>query len=789
MRKGLIERARQRTVTPKKDPDWWSVSGHASLGDSYDTYDVHRRKDGSFYCSCTTSRGGEYRKDACSHRTAVLLWRKEHGDPWPDHDETPKTDIETSDDPQPELEVEGPTFAGEEGEASVRGSAEEAPESPAELEDGEDENPSQGTSGDTTVPDISPSSDEFDPYELDWDDPPLPAEISKTLGKPILPYKKFRVTLDQDGNPIHTQWHGIVETVEALDEGFKVVFLSAPTGSGKSLVAATVPQILDTNFVYTATTHTLQDQIEKDFPYAKVLKGRRNYRTYDDPDVTADECTKEKTKLPACSSCPGWGKGSSWDMGDVDDERDQGMGPHCHYCHPVSKCAYEIAKAEADNAHMAVLNITYFLSETNYVFYSIFRHKDLVIIDEADTLEEQLMSFITVEIPAKTRRDLGIGLPKNKGVEESWVEWIEDEVLPAIKSRLKDLPKTSPNLFGRPDRQVMRERKRYERLLRQVSMLLEPPPLPPGQEFDEDDDTPALASGWVLTGWDTKKGDPKEEQNVNVIFKPITVRDYARAYLWDMAKQFVLMSATIISPEQMAHDLGLEEDEWTVVEIPSSFPKERRPVVIRGEVAVTKNTMDDGSAYPVLVNQLIDIMEEHPDDRILVHSNSYKLTRELFFESRRKSHMAQSRIYAYFYSHEREKALNAYLRDFRGVLIAPSFERGVDLQDDDCRVVVIAKVPFPYLGDKQIQARLYGTGRSGKTWYKVETIRTICQMTGRGMRSRDDWAINYILDKSFLRIYWENQNLFPSWWREAIVFDETDPKWREPLRALRAGEL
>lgn len=816
LKASLVERARKRTASPKRDPYWWTVSGHAGLGDSYDFYDVHLRDNGTYYCSCSANQGGEYRRNTCSHRTAVILWRQEHDDPWEGESEWEADgDADDADAPDSDLpdglsdgsegedlgssvyEAEQP--AGDDGESSVRGSAGGAQESPAGSNSSNAAHPDSGltqepdaldgegaeglASGDNTDPSGLPNL-AFDPWELDEDDPPVPQDIARYWGGkatptiPALPdkFEAFR----------YSQWKGIIELIEALDDGVKCVFLSAPTGSGKSLAAAATPQILGKSFIYTATTHVLQDQVEREFTYAKVLKGRRNYPTYDhpnDPDLTAEDCTAEKATLPACVSCPGWTQGSSW--GEYDDERGTNEAVHCANCHPVSSCPYRVAKRAASMAHMAVLNTAYFLTETSLGNRSVFKGADLVFIDEADMLEEELMNSITVEISPRMRKDLGVGLPKVT-VESAWVDWIRDEVVPAIKARIKALPPASTNLFGKPDVKVLRAKKRYESLLQDVNLLLKPAPPARGEEPDPDA-PPALMAGWVLTGFNAE--DRKKDAEVTVTFKPITVRDYAWDHLWSRAEQFVLMSATIISPEQMAYDLGLEDDEWAVVEIPSSFDKTRRPVVARGRIEVNKKTMDSGAAYPVLVDDLIAVLDAHPNERVLVHSNSYKLTRELFYETRKISPEARSRLYTYFYAHERNKALENYLADSRGVLIAPSFERGVDLHGDDCRVVVIAKIPFPYLGDAQVKARLYGTGRSGRIWYTVQTIRTICQMTGRGMRSESDWAISYILDDSFTRIYYDNQKLFPAWWREALVLDETDPKWREPLRILRAGEL
>lgn len=104
-------------------------------------------------------------------------------------------------------------------------------------------------------------------------------------------------------------------------------------------------------------------------------------------------------------------------------------------------------------------------------------------------------------------------------------------------------------------------------------------------------------------------------------------------------------------------------------------------------------------------------------------------------------------------------------------------DRGVDLKDDDCRVVVVAKVPFPYLGDKQVSARLHSPG--GQAWYTVQTIRTLVQMTGRGVRHEDDWCESYVLDSVMLKQLWKkDKRLFPGWWAEAV-----DLKF--PVRLLR----
>ncbi len=101
-------------------------------------------------------------------------------------------------------------------------------------------------------------------------------------------------------------------------------------------------------------------------------------------------------------------------------------------------------------------------------------------------------------------------------------------------------------------------------------------------------------------------------------------------------------------------------------------------------------------------------------------------------------------------------------------MLAPSMDRGVDFSHDDARVVVVCKIPYPYLGDRQVSARLHAVG--GQSWYTIQTIRTLVQMTGRGVRSASDHAVTYILDKQFKQLYGQNRRMFPEWWREAVRY-------------------
>lgn len=506
--------------------------------------------------------------------------------------------------------------------------------------------------------------------------------------------------------------------------------------------------------------------------YAREIKGRANYPTLDDPSwpqLTADDCTKKKASLPACSNCPGWSDRNAWGSSDGPEAM------HCRNCHPWYLCPYEVAKQEAAFSRLAVLNTAYFLSETTFVRRSNFRGWPLVILDEADELESQLMNFVEVSISPRLRKALDIGLPKKKTVDEAWVEWLVGEVMPSISRRKKELGST-PDLLGINEVNAVREKKGLDRLEQSIEWLLAPAPVA-DDALPDPDALPVLQTGWVYTGYE----DIKTESRATVTFKPVRVNQFGN-FLWSKADKFLLMSATLVSPEQTAEDLGIPEDEWAVVSMPSTFPVARRPISPVAATSVTRKNED--AAYPILVTEIIKILDQYPHDRVLVHTVSYKLTKYLHLALRQSDH--RNRIFSYLSKRERQFALDRYLNSRNGVILAPSLDRGVDFRDDSCRVIIVAKVPWPSLGDKQVSTRLHSTGRSGEIWYACQAIRTLCQMTGRGMRSAEDWCHSFILDEEFVRLHNRWRKLFPAWWREAVIWSTSDPKWKE-VREIAAS--
>jgi Rad3-related DNA helicase len=201
----------------------------------------------------------------------------------------------------------------------------------------------------------------------------------------------------------------------------------------------------------------------------------------------------------------------------------------------------------------------------------------------------------------------------------------------------------------------------------------------------------------------------------------------------------------------------------TFFDIPSIFDTARYP--IRFMPAADMNHEAKDAEFPKLITALDEVLNQHPNVKGLVHCVSYANLYAIL-----KLSKCQGR-FIHHVDNNRQSVLAQFMNsDQPLVLLSPSMERGIDLPDDNCRFIIIVKMPFPYLGDPQIKARLY-QGRSGRSWYNAITARRIVQSTGRGMRSPTDFCESYILDSNFEAFYQKNRSMFPRWWREALIMN------------------
>lgn len=581
------------------------------------------------------------------------------------------------------------------------------------------------------------------------------------------------------------QW----EAIQAADSflsagGQRQFFLEAPPGTGKTVIGVgtwklqTVEDVLTRmrdddvlatlrnfrpNCVFVTKTHQLQEQLLKEFPIARTLMGRKNYPCALAPNsrhMTADECVwknfKESTGTPT-------------HLGDIKWSKKE-----CQ-----ERCFYTKAKKEALRAEVAVLNTAYFLNEVNGP--GIFRNPRLLVYDEADSLDSDLMSFVEFTISSRVLKDFQIPMPKPPlSAISVWArDWpgeatdrLED-VIGAYKAEVRSFE--AKDLLAGYNVQSLRKLDQAQRLYEKI------------RQFTVD----VHEDSWVVVE-ETHKKDPSQH---TWHFKPVRVAPYARKYFWDWTEQTLGMSGTFLDMVAFAKDVGLRSlnqadtgrwrtkdsilpDTWGFSVMPCPFPVERRPIYYRPVTNVTAGTTGiGGPAVPKLAEAIKTIMNRWPDERILVHTVSYPLCEKLV-----KELGADERI-MYHDSLNRKEMLEQFKGPlaFNKVMLSPSFDRGVDLPDDLCRCIVVAKVPWLNRGDDQIKLR--AEQPDGPAWYNLKTAQTLIQMTGRGMRHKNDYCESIILDAQYSRLKALAGTLLPSWWTDSVHyitgFNELPERWHE----------
>jgi Rad3-related DNA helicase len=346
-----------------------------------------------------------------------------------------------------------------------------------------------------------------------------------------------------------------------------------------------------------------------------------------------------------------------------------------------------------------------------------------MVLDEAHNLENKLMQRLEVNLyNRRLQREIKKTIPpsmmKHKEPQE-WILFVESLYDDYQDIDLKKIPKRSADRVNR-----------MKMNLSELSRNLENTP-----------------DNWVV---DTGPG--------GVSFKPLRVNTYAADHLFNHADIRLFMSATILDQDLFCQWLGIDPDETYHLEIKSVFPPSSRPVHLKlvGNMSHRLIKRTAPKTIPILEK----IIEHHKYEKGLIHTHNYKCQQYIM------KHLKNPRLMGHN-PKNREHVLGRFeVSKDPKILVSPSMSEGVDLPYEKCQFQVIYKIPFPYLGDPQINQRK----QQDPPWYAYKTIMTLLQAYGRGMRAEDDYCETYILDGNF-RMLLRNplyRNLVPSFFKEAI---------------------
>jgi len=526
--------------------------------------------------------------------------------------------------------------------------------------------------------------------------------------------------------PREQQVAAINEGMQCLyDDDKKFFILDAGTGIGKSAIGITLASLLDdkmpANIDYQAGTYVLTTQKILQQQYMKDFR-RRPYNLLNLMSSTNYTCTSNKS-----NSC------SEGQKRLKIDDKDTPMYKNCKY-----NCVYKRAKENFIGGKYGITNFSYFMMETSYVGKLIPR--DVLIIDEAHNIENELSKFIEVSISeAFVTKTLKKNFPDARTQLQAYT-WIKDEYFPELKIHFAIMETKIEKLIG--NRQRLEQ---FEKLAKQVDII-----------SGHISKIERFLKVYSRDNWVFSDIPKYERQSRKFEFKPIDISPFTHDLLFKHGRKVILMSATILDGNAFRESLGIDEEDLTYISIPSPFPIKNRPVYY---CPIGKmNAKEINTTLPKLVEGVKLILEQHKNDKGVIHCHTYKIARYL------KKNI-QSRRLLIHDSLNRDEILDKHLYSIKPtVLLSPSMTEGVDFKGKLSRFQVLCKIPYPYLGDKLVKKRMY----KWKWWYPLQTTKRIIQSVGRSIRNENDHAVTYILDQDWDRFYSKNKKYFPSSFNEAL---------------------
>jgi Rad3-related DNA helicase len=522
----------------------------------------------------------------------------------------------------------------------------------------------------------------------------------------------------------NAQQEKVLRNIEqAFTEGYKFIVISAPTGSGKSHIAKTVSnsapapskefvKLIQTNLAFKkdkdggyryesdcleqpsfgsivlTITKSLQDQYTTLFKDVQMLKGKSNYTC-----VVDDECT--------CDVAP-----------CLITKKLQ------EKCIAEKVCPYFNARANTLSSKTCSLNYKMFFSLPDHV-----KQREYIICDEAAELEDELVKHFTCELNFKILKKLGVNIDplplEGYGKYERWCSKLIVDVYERIKGLTEECSKKDISKI------LLTRYKKWLLVLQSYHGSLQ-----------------TLADTFYSSEYQIEKHE------TGVKFIPLKVNELSK-YIFSHGKKIILMSATIIDPDNYCKVLGI--DNYKYIEVDSPFEAVKSPIYCSTKYKLNYKNID--SVLHNIIKQIEELCRTHKNDKGIIHTHSNKITQAV------RNHFIMDNRFLY----REEGVSNEHILDIHNntsrptVLVSPSMSHGVDLKGDLAKFQIIIKAPYPPLGDIRIKKMF----EMDKRWYQNKMLATVIQSCGRGVRSVDDECVTYILDGAITDAIKMNKSRIP----------------------------
>lgn len=526
----------------------------------------------------------------------------------------------------------------------------------------------------------------------------------------------------QDSVPRKSQVE-VLEWIKKLPPNIKYILCEVPVGGGKSPLALNLSgwfsKELGDAYILTPQK-VLQKQYEDSFQKKLLhsMYGKSNY---------------------SCNT-----KGTNCELGAA-------IKPRC------SDCPHTTAFQRVATSPNVVLNYTLAFLLFKYVTDErIIRKRDLIVFDEAHTIETHLTEFNAISISEFRCKQIGTVAFKQFTSMRTAIDWMRNVYLPALIDKIAKLKPMEQEILseceqdGRPPTKAeLNTLSLVKELANHKDMIHEQLIIP---SFDD------VYRDYVLVN----------EGKTLFKFKELYGKRNFRQIVEPMADKFLFMSSTILDKKSYCEDLGLDPTQAAFISLDSEFELDNRPVFYMPTAKMSfgwdkPERKKESDLMLAKIKRLC--VDMHPDDTGVIHAGSFQIASWLVQN-------LENKIPHRIMHHNPGSGLtrDAVLEEFQELdgmpklLISPSVTEGLDLKDDKGRFAIFAKVPFPYIGDAWVKKRM----DLSDSWYKRQALIAMIQGGGRVVRSNSDWGHVYILDSSFGYLMKTATTIIPKWWKQSI---------------------
>lgn len=510
------------------------------------------------------------------------------------------------------------------------------------------------------------------------------------------------------GSPPRQQQIDALNYIEhSFGNGMNTAIVEATTGSGKSGIAVSLSRANGGAHISTPRV-SLQAQYVDEFDDCAPLLGRSrfpclkldNQAFKSIPIIQKGEVPPRPLLEKSCAAGPCMNKPRA-KQEKIRAECDALGG--CPHSHSIQVCCD--TETVVSNLH----SLLYCVSINEKV-----PKKPLLILDESHGLANALRDFAKVKI--RVRRKVDDVEVRHLKTTTQWLQWLN-----------------LPQQFGCLPNEDARDsyKSRLEKLEKLGDSV---------QKYWHEHQT-----GFLL-----------------VEITPIYINNFAQNMLFSLADKVVMLSGTFFNKEMVTRPLGVDLEKTAFKQIPSDFPKENRPVYLPRHKDLDLSFKGWTQNLQRTAQEIQRIMDKHPNEKGLIHVNSYKASREL------EEALGSDRIISHV-SEDFALQLQAfYDTDEPKVFISPTAGEGYSFDDDYARFQCIVTVAYPATSDPYIKWML-----EQNLWglYNYETLKIMCQQLGRIVRSRDDSGSTYLIDGRFYGFLKKTWGMIPKWLQVGFVHE------------------